>query len=204
MRFYIPKMEDRMNSLTYWLSYRLGMAHWDSDKIPPELEQAFQDGIVPKGLVIDLGCGTGTSAIYMATLGRQAIGIDFVPQAIARARVKARRAGVSDRTRFLVADVTRLNEMKLPQCSFALDMGCFHGLSPEGQRRYAQGLAEVLIPDGRFMLYVLDPRKEAGMSFGLTPDQVQAAFEPWFDRERTQPGAFWAQKSTWFWMKRRE
>jgi SAM-dependent methyltransferase len=154
----------------YRLSYGLGLSRWDTGTIATEVEQAFQNENIPAGPVLDLGCGTGTSVIYMAKLGRQAIGIDFVPQAIAKARVKAQQAGVSDRTKFFTADVTRLSELKLPPCSFALDMGCFHGLNRDGQGRYAQGLADVLIPNGRFMLYVLEPRKEAGLTFGLTAE----------------------------------
>ena len=192
-----------MNFITYLLSYWLGWSHWDTGKVPPEVEQAFQNGNIPAGPVIDLGCGTGTSVIYMATQGRQAIGIDFVPQAIAKAHVKAQQVGVSNRTQFLSADVTRLKGLKLPQCVFALDMGCFHGLNPEGQQRYAEGLAGVLIPNGLYMLYVLDPRKEVGMSYGLTPDRVKAVFASWFEVESTKPGAFWDRKSTWFWMRRK-
>src|SRR5512133_1382931 len=125
-----------MNSILYRLLYRFGMARWDSGKTPPEVEQAFQAGDIPVGSALDLGCGTGTNVIYMAQQGRQAIGIDFVPGAIAKAREKAQQAGVAERTQLYVADVTRLAELKLPACGFALDMGCFHGLSPDGRRRY--------------------------------------------------------------------
>jgi hypothetical protein len=45
-----------------------------------------------------------------------------------------------------------------------------HGLlsraKPGWQRRYAVGLAKTLVPGGRYMLYTLDPRKEAGFRLG--------------------------------------
>ena len=192
-----------MNSLLYRLMYFLGMARWDLGMTPPEVEQAFQAGGIPAGAALDLGCGTGTNVIYMAKQGRQAIGIDFVPAAIAKARVKAQQAGVAEHAQFSVADVTRLAEMNLPTCGFALDMGCFHGLKPEGQRRYAEGLAGILVPGGRYMLYTLDPRKQAGISFGMSFDQVPPIFAPWFDIDRTERGSFWDRGSTWFWMKRK-
>ena len=191
-----------MNSFLYRVSYWLGMTHWDSEQVPSEVQQVFHSGMIPQGPVVDLGCGTGTNAIFMAKQGRQAIGIDFVPQAIAKARAKSLRADVASQTQFITADVTRLKELNLPQCAFALDMGCFHGLSKEGQQKYAQGLADILIPGGRFMLYVLDPHQEAGISFGITPERVRAIFDPWFDLERTEPGNFWSRKSAWFWMTR--
>lgn len=192
-----------MNRFLYRLMYWLGMSRWDTGETPPEVQEAFQTGDIPPGVVIDLGCGTGTNVIYMAMQGRQAIGLDFVPEAISKARRKAQQAGVSERTQFQVADVTQLGKMELPRCSFALDMGCFHGLSPDGQRRYVVGLANMLVPSGRYMLYTLDSRKEAGFSFGMQPEAVKPIFAPWFDILRVERGSFWARGSTWFWMERK-
>jgi SAM-dependent methyltransferase len=192
-----------MNRFLYRLMYWLGMTQWDSGVTPPEVKEAFQTGDIPPGAALDLGCGTGTNTIFMAKQGRQAIGLDFVPEAIKKARLKAQQAGVSNSVQFQVADVTRLNEMDLPLSGFALDMGCFHGLSPDGQRGYAEGLAKALVPGGRFMLYTLDPRKEGGFSFGLQPEAVQPVFAPCFDILRMERGQFWSRGSTWFWMERK-
>jgi SAM-dependent methyltransferase len=192
-----------MNSFVYWLMYRLGLSRWDSGKVPPEVVQAFQAGNIPDGSALDLGCGTGTNVIFMAASGRQVIGIDFVPQAIAKAQAKARQAGVADRTQFIRADVTRLKELKLPQCAFALDMGCFHGLNPVGQLKYAQGLADLVIPTGRFMLYAMEPSKETGMTFGVGIDRVKAVFSPSFEILHVEPGDFRGRKSAWYWMGRK-
>jgi len=192
-----------MNAFLYRLMYWLGSTRWDTNKVPPEVEQAFQDENIPAGPALDLGCGTGTNTIFMALQGRRAIGIDFVPQAIAKARIKARQAGVLNQIQFFRADVTRLDKLNLPQCAFALDMGCFHGLSPVGQRRYVQELANVLIPGGFYMLYALDPPKKDRGAFGVTADRVQALFDPWFETERVQPCTFRERTSNWFWMKRK-
>lgn len=191
-----------MNSLMYRISYLLGMTRWDTNQVPPEVTQAFQSGTLPPGAALDLGCGTGTNVIYMAKQGRQSIGIDFVPQAIAKAKAKSQEAGVSTRTRFITADVTRIKELNLPQCVFALDMGCFHGLNPEGQLKYAQCLAEILIPEGRYLLYALEPHKDAGVTFGITAKRVKSVFSPWFHFDLIEPGSFWERKSNWFWMRR--
>jgi SAM-dependent methyltransferase len=199
----LNRSEDMMNRFIYRLMYWLGMTKWDSGETPPEVQAAFQAGDLPPGAALDLGCGTGTNTIFMAKQGRQALGIDFVPEAIQQARLKAQQAGVTERARFQVADVTRLNEMDLPPSGFALDMGCFHGLSPDGQRRYAEGLAKTMLPGGRFMLYTLDPRKEASFSFGMLPEAVKAVFAPWFVITRVERGAFWSRGSTWFWMERK-
>ncbi len=192
-----------MNRLIYRLMYRLGRPGWDTGITPPEVVEAFAYDDVPPGPALDLGCGTGTNVIYLARQGRRAIGIDFVPQAIAQARQKAQQAGVQENVQFLVADVTRLAELDLPQCSFALDMGCFHGLGEDGQRRYVEALAGQLLPGGRVMLFTLDPRREAGISFGVLPGRVQELFSPWFEIERIERGSFRKKGSTWFWMTRK-
>jgi SAM-dependent methyltransferase len=189
-----------MDRLIYRLMYRFTHPGWDTGVTPPEVVEAFARGEIPPGPTLDLGCGTGTNTIYIAQQGRQAIGIDFVPKAIAAAREKARQAGVASQTQFLVADVTDLAKLGLPLCAFAMDMGCFHSLNVEQQRRYAAGLAAQLLPGGRFMLYAADPRNEAGYRFGVSVQQVQAVFAPRFDITRTEPGRFRTGTSTWYWM----
>ncbi|WP_248516942.1 class I SAM-dependent methyltransferase [Salinarchaeum laminariae] len=42
--------------------------------------------------VLDVGCGTGVVSILLAELGHAVIGVDFAPEMLERARVKARRA----------------------------------------------------------------------------------------------------------------
>lgn len=191
-----------MNRLLYRLMYVLSRPAWDTGTTPPRLNEAFEHGNVPSGPVIDLGCGTGTNVIYMAQQGHTAIGIDYVPEAIARARQKAQKAGVADRTQFFVGDVTRLDKLSLPHVGFALDMGCFHGLSREEQRRYVTGLSALMCPGGQVMMYVLVPRREAGIAFGTSSEAVKEAVSPWFQLVRTEQDEFWRNHATWIWMVR--
>jgi cyclopropane fatty-acyl-phospholipid synthase-like methyltransferase len=193
-----------MNRFLYRIMYWLRMTHWDTGETPPEVIEAFQARDIPPGAALDLGCGSGTNAIFMAKQGRQVIGLDFVPEAIREARSKASQAGIDGQAQFKVADVTRLDEMNLPPSAFALDMGCFHGLSLDGQRRYAVGLAKAMVPGGLYMLYTLDPHREAGIKFGMQAETVQAIFAPWFELRRQERGTFWSRGSTWFWMERKE
>jgi SAM-dependent methyltransferase len=192
-----------MNRWIYRLMYWFTKPGWDSGVTPPEVVEAFDQGDIPSGAVLDLGCGTGTNVIFMAKHGRRAIGLDFVPEAIRKANQKAKQAGVADRAEFRAADVTRLPDLHLPQIAFALDMGCFHGLSAEGRQRYAKGLAALMPRGARYMLYVLHPRKDSGIAFGMTPAQVRKVLEPYFEVVQQEEGSFWDRGSTWFWMVRK-
>jgi cyclopropane fatty-acyl-phospholipid synthase-like methyltransferase len=189
-----------MNPIIYRLMYRLTRPGWDTGITPPEVVAAFAEGDIPPGAALDLGCGTGTNVIYMAQQGRPAMGVDFVPRAIAMAIEKARQAGVAAQTRFQVGDVTHLPELGFPACGFALDMGCFHGLSLEQQGRYAAGLAAQLAPGGRFMLYAADPLTEGFVRFGSSREQVERVFSPRFAITRAERGKFGRGASTWYWM----
>jgi SAM-dependent methyltransferase len=55
--------------------------------------------------VADLGCGTGTLSVLLASAGRAVTGVDFSPRMIARARAKAASARVD--AGFVVGDAAR-------------------------------------------------------------------------------------------------
>jgi SAM-dependent methyltransferase len=192
-----------MRRLMFTLTYWRGRPRWDSGITPPEVIAAFAAGDIPPGSALDLGCGTGTNVIYLAGQGRQAIGVDFIPQAIRQARRKADQAGVADRVQFHVGDVTRLPDLHLPPISFALDMGCFHGLNEPQRQRYMEGLAGLIIPGGRYMLYAAHPGSSGGAAFGLTPEQVEQALNAHFEITRMEHGSFGDRASTWTWLTRR-
>lgn len=67
-----------------------GNPPWDIGKPQaPFIEVAAQ----VKGPVLDAGCGTGNGALFFASLGLAVTGIDFVEEAIRRAKAKLRIAG---------------------------------------------------------------------------------------------------------------
>ncbi|WP_291377858.1 class I SAM-dependent methyltransferase [Demequina sp.] len=59
---------------------------------------------VRPGTAIDLGCGEGGDAIWLASLGWRVTGVDFAQAAIDRARVAARAKGLD--VTWVVADLT--------------------------------------------------------------------------------------------------
>lgn len=56
------------------------------------------------GRALDVACGEGRNAIWLATRGWSAVGVDFSAVAIDRARRLADQAGVAERTDFIVGD----------------------------------------------------------------------------------------------------
>src|SRR5688572_12522126 len=89
----------------YHLGYRFFRMPWE---IGPraELVALVSDGRLRPGRAVDLGCGTGANAVFLARHGFDVTGIDFAPAGLAKARAAAARAGVS--VRFVEADLTKL------------------------------------------------------------------------------------------------
>lgn len=121
---------------------------WDTGISPPELFEFIKNH--QPGRAIDIGCGTGTNVITLATAGWNVTGVDFAPRAIKLAKQKIKQSGI--RAELLVGDATRLNGVSGP-FDLALDLGCFHGLSKEDRMKYLDQLDRILAPSGFWLLY---------------------------------------------------
>jgi SAM-dependent methyltransferase len=165
--------------LFYWYSYLFGRAGWDTGIVPPEIVTLIEDEKLPAGRAIDLGCGTGTTLIYLAQRGWRGVGIDYLPYPIRTARRKARQAGVVGQLRFVVGDVTKLDNMSLgADFDLAVDIGCGHSLPAQSRPVYARSLARLVRPGGLLMTYMFRPSPERAI--GLEPPEVEALFAPSF------------------------
>jgi cyclopropane fatty-acyl-phospholipid synthase-like methyltransferase len=123
-----------------------GQAPWDIGRPQkPFVNAADQIG----GSILDAGCGTGDTALFFAGRGCQVTGIDFIEEAINRARRKAAEQGVQ--ATFLVKDAMTLKDWN-ERFDNVIDSGLFHVFSDEDRRRYIEGLATVLKPGGRLFL----------------------------------------------------
>src|SRR6516165_4394105 len=130
-------MSDLPDRSTFESAYA-GQAPWDIGK-PQKPFIDVADRIT--GSVLDAGCGTGETALFLAGQGRKVTGIDFIEEAITRARRKAAERGLT--ATFLVLDALALKD--LPEVfDSVIDSGLFHVFSDEDGRRYVGGLASVL------------------------------------------------------------
>jgi 2-polyprenyl-3-methyl-5-hydroxy-6-metoxy-1,4-benzoquinol methylase len=159
--------------LSFEISYIFNKAPWDTGISPKELMD-FLEAARP-GRALDLGCGTGTNAITMAQHGWEVAAIDISTIAIMRAKRKARKAGV--KISFLQGDVTILDRYK-DAYDFVLDIGCFHVLSIEQRKEYADSIDRLLKPSGTFLLYSWINTTENDLAFAPTEDEIVSNFQP--------------------------
>lgn len=71
----------------------------------PDVFRPYADFFPAAGSAVDLACGCGLNAVWLARRGMAVHGVDVSPVAIARARDLARDEGVADRCHFEVFDL---------------------------------------------------------------------------------------------------
>jgi len=193
-------------SIFFRASYLLGFKPWDTGVPPPELVSAVEGaGKLEPGKALDLGCGTGTNAIYMAQHGWETTGVDFVPRAIAQARRKAAAAGASPR--LLVGDVTRLTELGIGTgYGLMLDLGCFHSIPDAGRDDYASGASAVATPGATMLLFAMVRRGDPGRvgPRGVARGEVAQRFGSGWETIAEETGrAMFGNDTAWYRLRRR-
>lgn len=164
---------------------------------------AFLEAILPTirpGTALDLACGTGRDAVYLAACGWRVVGMDVLPDALGRAEDLARRHGVASRVEWRCVD--------LESDEFAVDgvfdlVTCFRYLHrplvarvPGMLRAGGHWVAETFTAEHRARYG--KPRREAfvlavGELVGLTPKlRVRHHSEDW--RGENHTARLWAQK----------
>jgi cyclopropane fatty-acyl-phospholipid synthase-like methyltransferase len=157
-------------------------APWDIGRPQRDLV-AIADRV--KSPVLDAGCGTGEHALFLAGRGHRVIGIDFVEEAIRRARAKAAERQL--RVDFLVKDATKLGGWG-ERFATVIDWGLFHVFSDDDRRSYVEGLKQVLEPGGRLFLACFSD-EEPGMEGPrrVSCDELYDAFADGWEVESIKP-----------------
>jgi SAM-dependent methyltransferase len=160
---------------------------WDTGAPDPMLIEMVESRAVEPGRTLEVGCGTGTNAIYLAQHGFEVVGVDVSRVAIENARAKAH-----GRCRFETIDF--LNEAPPGgPFQFVFDRGCFHTFDEDHERvRFAQNVAAVLVDGGVWLSLIGStegPPREAGPP-RRTAREVMNAIEPSLEILQFRSGDF--------------
>ncbi|MCL7412999.1 MAG: methyltransferase domain-containing protein [ANME-2 cluster archaeon] len=159
--------------MNFFNSAYKGSPPWDIGRPQKEIIRLAEEGEIG-GKVLDVGCGTGENALYLAHLGFKVWGIDAAPSAIKTAKEKAKKRGTI--VNFLVCDALKL---QLLQNKFEaiIDSGLFHVFSDEERPVFTASLYSVLCPGGRYFMLCFSEHEPG--SFGprrVTQAEIRETF----------------------------
>ena len=130
-------------------SYASGQLPWDTGKPEPLLVEFVTSGGVSPARTLEIGAGTGTSAIWLAERGFDVLGVDISPLAVEQARAKMK--GRDLRCRFAALDFLSAAPPDGP-FRFVFARGCIHVFDEPGERqRFAAQVAAALEPGGLWL-----------------------------------------------------
>ncbi len=125
-----------------------GVPPWEINGPQSEIVHLAESGDI-RSPVLDVGCGTGENALYLAKTGFEVVGIDVVAAAVERAVGKARERSLAPT--FLVWDVLDLEHLER-KFNTVIDSGFFHVLPDKKRPVFVTGLASVLNPGGTYLV----------------------------------------------------
>ena len=165
---------------------------WNIETAPDALVELVESGRVKPCKTIDLGCGTGNYAIYLASMGFDVTGIDMSQTAIEIARKNAEKKGV--KCNFYTADLLGdLHEIE-ETFDFAYDWELLHHIFPENREKYVENVYRILSPMGKYLSVCFSEKNPQFGGLGKyreTPlgtvlyfsseEELRCLFEPYFD-----------------------
>jgi len=184
-----------------------GNPGWNLGRAASQLVDSVQKGILQPCRVVELGCGLGNDALFLAEKGFDVTAIDIAPTALQRAQDRAEAAG--QKIRWVLADVLRLPP--LGPFDLVYDRGCYHGVRRQNAAAYVRNLLQLTKPGSRVLILAgnaNEPRSggpprvaEAEIREDFSRDfEIETLRETRFDtREADQQGAL-----AWYILLRRK
>jgi len=164
---------------------------WNIETPPEALVELIKSGKVQPCKAVDLGCGAGNYAIYLASIGFDVTGIDISPAAIKIAKEQAEKKGVE--RNFLIAHVLGEFEELTETFDFAYDWELLHHIFPDRRKKYIENVYRLLASGGKYFSVCFsekDPQfggsgKYRETRLGTTlyfssEDELRDLFEPYF------------------------
>lgn len=163
-------------------------APWLGRGVSAEVVAAVEQGWFRRDApALDIGCGEGDVAAWLAARGFPSLGVDIAPSAITRAR--ERFDGAPGRLEFLALDVCH---DPLPERGFGVlvDRGCFHQIPADWTDAYVRNISRVAAIDARMLLFVRafrdGGRPNDGAERAQVTEHVRASLSPAFEIVRSE------------------
>lgn len=169
----------------------------DGKRTPPFLQNLPDENLVSyyrdhrPCKVLEIGCGPGRNAVYMAKAGSKVTAIDLSRTAVRRAEERASEAGVD--VSFEVGSIFDLDSND-GEYDFVYDSGVLHHMRPHRRPAYLEIIHRMMKVDGEFGLVCFDdtsaPIKEDWEIYeemkmppgiGYSEERLRSILEPLYD-----------------------
>jgi SAM-dependent methyltransferase len=153
---------------------------WDIGRPQPAFVELVQAGELNKGRVLDVGCGTGENALYLAEREFSVIGVDLSTRAIDVAKTKGSERKL--KVDFRLANALSL-DFKNAYFDNAIDSGLFHTFNDNDRVVFAREIARLLKTDGRYFMLCFSDKEPTnwGGPRRVTKEEIEATFSPLFN-----------------------
>jgi len=166
---------------TYNERYKTGVTPWELERPDSNLIDVVKKENITPCKALDIGCGTGSNAIWLAQNGFDVTGGDFSPLAIEKAKKKSRKEKVE--VQFSVQDFLEPN-VGSSDFEFIFDRGCFHSFDTQNDRNtFAKNVNFHLKKKGLWLSFIGnaddEPRNEGPPTRSAL--NIIKAVEPYFE-----------------------
>lgn len=138
------------------------------NKPDENLVHYFEKNMINPGKVLEIGCGAGRNAIYLAKNGCSVVGVDISDKALKWAQRRMNEENVN--IEFVCANIFEL-DYEQNSFDFIYDSGCFHHIAPHRRVSYIDMIDKLLKPGGYFALCSFEENGAYGGS-AMTDEEV--------------------------------
>jgi 2-polyprenyl-3-methyl-5-hydroxy-6-metoxy-1,4-benzoquinol methylase len=160
----------------YWIGFTPWEGHPLAQALLDLIEGTSTEPALTAGSALDIGCGTGDAAIYLAQHGWKVTAIDYLTKPLDKAQAKASAAQVS--IDFLTASVTHLSQAGIDQdFDLIVDNGCIHNISAADRDAYVREVGAIASPHTRLLITAFLPGGRIGVP-GISLAEIENRFTP--------------------------
>ncbi len=162
-----------------WEDMYKGTPPWDIGKPQPAFTRLVGGKELRNGRVLDVGCGTGENALFLAQNGYLVTGVDLASPAIRMAKSKAKERNVN--VDFQVANALSL-DFEDGYFDNVIDSGLFHTFSDEDRPVFVGEVARVLAKEGNYFMLCFSEKEPTnwGGPRRVTEWEIRATFSQLF------------------------
>ena len=170
--------------------YQSGDTPWDHGMVDHNLTDVVSTNMICRCRVLDIGCGSGDNAIWLAQQGFDVVACDLSLTAIQRAKDKL--LSIDADVSFLVADFL-VDPIADAPFGFIFDRGCLHCMDDESERKcFVEKVASLLEKEGQW-LSLIGNADEGEREVGpprLSASELVSTVEPHFEILSLNSGHF--------------